>query len=438
MANPLSKFGLVILLIFMAGRNYAQEHFILIQADSSQSFYVRMGSQLYSSSDGGHLILPHLKDSSYIVTVGLAGQSSSEQHFSFDIHQKDQIFRLKSVDGTRWGLYDRQGQELKIIDMGENGNRKPQIAGVKKDDAFSRLMADVVKDTAVMYSTYAMQQLSGDSVANLVAKAPAGADSAGKSRDTAVGTTRGAAVAATRGAAVAATRGTAVAASRDTVVATARGAGVGSTRGTAVAASRDSAAVIAVVPVDVRGTAVGTARGKVIVSALVNKDSAAPNSAAPVTAVPRYNSPGVVKVSEHKSSRSLRLVYADHGTDSKPDTIVVIIPVDTGRQAVSIPFVNSDCHIYATDYDVDKLRVKMLELVKDQDRIQTARKYFKTKCFSTHQIRALSEVFSTDAAKFNFLETAYPFVSDDRFSELVNLFSDPVYSGRFRKMTDRQ
>jgi hypothetical protein len=423
MANPISKFGLVILLIFMAGRNYAQEHFILIQADSSQPFYVRMGSQLYSSSDGGHLILPHLKDSSYLVTVGLSGQSSSEQRLSFDIHQKDQIFRLKSGDGTRWGLYDGHGQELKIIDMGENSNRRPPIAGVKKDDAFSRLMADVVKDTAVMYSTYAMQQLSGDSVANLVAKAPASADSAGKSRDTAVAAMEGTAAAASRDTVVATRRGTAVAASRDTVVA--------ATRSTAVAAYRDTAAVIAVAPVDARGTAVGTARGTAVNTITASGTAAATDRGKEVTA-------GVVKVSEHKSSRSLRLVYADHGTDSKPDTIVVIIPVDTGRQAVSIPFVNSDCHIYATDYDVDKLRVKMLELVKDEDRIQAARKYFKTKCFSTHQIRALSEVFSTEAAKLKFLETAYPFVSDDRFSELVNLFSDPAYSGRFRKMTDRQ
>jgi len=104
----------------------------------------------------------------------------------------------------------------------------------------------------------------------------------------------------------------------------------------------------------------------------------------------------------------------------------------------ALPFVNSDCHNYATDYDVDKLRVKMLESGQDEDRIKDARKFFKTKCFSTRQIRALSEVFTTDATKFRFLEAAYPFVSDDHFPELVSLLADPVYSGRFRAMTDRQ
>ena len=103
----------------------------------------------------------------------------------------------------------------------------------------------------------------------------------------------------------------------------------------------------------------------------------------------------------------------------------------------SLSFVNSDCHAYATDYDVDRLRVKMLEAGKDEERMKTALKFFKTKCFSTHQIRALSEVFATDASKFKFLEIAYPFVSDDHFPELINLLSDPVYNGRFKIMTDR-
>jgi hypothetical protein len=79
----------------------------------------------------------------------------------------------------------------------------------------------------------------------------------------------------------------------------------------------------------------------------------------------------------------------------------------------------------------------MLNFSKEDDRIQTAYKVFKTKCFSTMQVGTLSEVFTTDAAKFKFLQTAYPFVSDDHFPELINLLTDPVYTDRFRTMTDR-
>jgi hypothetical protein len=213
--------------------------------------------------------------------------------------------------------------------------------------------------------------------------------------------------------------------------------------------------------------------------------------------------PHVVKLSERKLARSVRLAYADHTTGKKADTIIIFIPVDTlavvkggqkptrtadtSRVVVprghgpnpdspivgqgqgipsrpaggilasevvrprpvdtprkssvtrsSLPFVNSDCHNYATDYDVDKLRVKLLEGAKDEDRILAARKVFKTRCFSTRQIRALSEVFTTDAAKFRFFETAYPFCSDDQFRELSSLLADPVYSSKFRVMTEHQ
>jgi hypothetical protein len=111
---------------------------------------------------------------------------------------------------------------------------------------------------------------------------------------------------------------------------------------------------------------------------------------------------------------------------------------DTPRKSsgtkAAIPFVNSDCHSYATDYDVDKLRVRLLEATKDEDRIVAARKVFKTRCFTTRQIRALSEVFASDGGKYRFFEAAYPFCSDSQFSELGSLLADPVYSGKFRAM----
>jgi hypothetical protein len=77
----------------------------------------------------------------------------------------------------------------------------------------------------------------------------------------------------------------------------------------------------------------------------------------------------------------------------------------------------------------------MLEAGKEEDRVLVARKVFKSKCFSTKQIRALSEVFSSDSQKFRFLEAAYPFVSDEHFKELSDLLADPVYNTRFRTMT---
>ncbi len=54
----MSKIGLAIVLILIAGRSYAQQdYFVLVQADNNQPFYARMGGKLFSSSAQGHLIL---------------------------------------------------------------------------------------------------------------------------------------------------------------------------------------------------------------------------------------------------------------------------------------------------------------------------------------------------------------------------------------------
>ncbi len=110
------------------------------------------------------------------------------------------------------------------------------------------------------------------------------------------------------------------------------------------------------------------------------------------------------------------------------------MPVDTvvKKQVVMI---NSDCRNLATDADLDKLRVKLLAETSVDNRIEAARKVFKSKCFTTRQIRALTELFYTDESRYRFFDAAYPHVTDtEAFKGLVELLSDPYYTGRFRAM----
>lgn len=454
----MSKVGLVIVLILMAGSNYAQDYFVLIQADNKLPFYVRLGSQVYSSSAGGHLILSQLKDSTYSLTIGLPGQTTREQQYTLTIRQKDQEFGLKDQGEKGLSLYDEQTGETRTPELPLSGVQESRPPGIKKDDPFSRLMAGVVHDTAVLYNTYAMEQVLMDSSA------------------TVRGTTEGSAV-----------RVSGASVSSDSV-----------TRGLATGP-------VAIRPVD----SLASNFAKPDTAVTVNNGTLSSNSQpdTPMLVKSVYRPHGVIKLSERKLAHSVRLAYADHSAGKKADTIIIFIPFDTlviakggqksthtsdtgrvlprghgpnpdsplsgqplsgqGQNVVlrsasglpipeasrphsvdtprkplatrsSLPFVNSDCHNYATDYDVDKLRVKLLEASKDEDRIQAARKVFKTRCFTTRQIRALSEVFTTDGAKFHFFETAYPFCSDDQFRELSGCLADPVYSSKFRVMTEHQ
>lgn len=147
---------------------------------------------------------------------------------------------------------------------------------------------------------------------------------------------------------------------------------------------------------------------------------------------------------------STRIAARSKGSNfDSPSNVRVIVPTPVAQPADKnrpndsikksatrspLPYINSDCHAFATDYDVDKLRVKMLDAAKDEDRIAAALKIFKTKCFYTRQIKALSEVFTNDASKYRFFETAYPFAADEHFRELGALLSDPVYQNKFKTL----
>jgi hypothetical protein len=101
--------------------------------------------------------------------------------------------------------------------------------------------------------------------------------------------------------------------------------------------------------------------------------------------------------------------------------------------------INSDCARFATDNDVDKLRVKMLAENDMQKRVGIANKAFKTMCLYAKQIKALSELFPTDENKFMFLQMAYPFAADTaNFKQLYELFTDAAYQAKFKTMVHLQ
>jgi len=391
---------LLTLLILTLGRCYAQDnYFVLIQADNNQPFYARLEDKTlsFSSTFQGHLILSQLRGGRHSITIGFPKQLFPEQQYTFDINGKDLEFQLREQENKGWGVFNLQTLEWLPAERKEPAS-SVHIDGIKKDDAFSRLMAGVVGDTAVMYSTYAMEAALKDSPAVKSETRP------------------------------------------DT------------TASTSVALKADSALAVFTVITSRHDTVATVDSTKTVVSSR-------PAST-------------VVKLSERKTSKGLRLAFADKQKGRKADTVIVIIPMDSNVVAVKtagpsdsvkvlasnatpgdlyrksdssqkkvetkLVLVNSDCRNFATDYDVDKLRVKMLEIGKDDDKVAAAKKVFKTKCFTTKQIGALSEVFTGDAAKYKFFETAYPFVSDDRYRELTDLLADPVYNGKFRAMTGQR
>ena len=96
---------------------------------------------------------------------------------------------------------------------------------------------------------------------------------------------------------------------------------------------------------------------------------------------------------------------------------------------------NSDCKNTAWDSDIDKLRIRMLLVKSTEEKIILAKKIYTQKCFTVKQVRALSELFTTDEGKYKWCDAVYSYVADSaNFSALADLFKEEYYLNRFKAM----
>jgi hypothetical protein len=144
-----------------AAQAQEQKYMILLDAENKQPFIVRVGNQSYFSSVQGHLVLSRLKDSTYKLGLRFPRKNIPEKIYTVAIHRKDLGFQLKGNDSSvifiNW-----QSKDILRPAIEKDSSRMLE-QGIKKDDGFSRLMAAVVNDTAVLYNTYADNGFVSDS-----------------------------------------------------------------------------------------------------------------------------------------------------------------------------------------------------------------------------------------------------------------------------------
>lgn len=92
--------------ILFVTSNAQKKHFIYIQAEDKQPFYVMINQKNYSSSVNGHLIIPKLKNGKYFFVAGFPKEKYPEQKFTCVIEDKDQGYVLKQYGNNGWGLFN--------------------------------------------------------------------------------------------------------------------------------------------------------------------------------------------------------------------------------------------------------------------------------------------------------------------------------------------
>lgn len=156
MSNPyrlIKQFVLLTGLGMVAIATRAQQsYYICIQSENGQPFYTQIGDKVYSSSAVGHLIISGLKDNVCNLEIGFPQHTSRPQQFTVPIRGKDQGYQLKKNGSQDWALVSWQGQET-IKPQKAPGSSDLLYGERKKDDAFAALMAAVVNDSAVLYTS---------------------------------------------------------------------------------------------------------------------------------------------------------------------------------------------------------------------------------------------------------------------------------------------
>jgi hypothetical protein len=134
-----------ILFIFCCASSIAQQtHFIYIQAESNESFYVKLNDQIYSSAFSGYVILPKLRDGSYTVKIGFSKGDGVLQNFVCKIDRKDQGYLLKNLQ-KGWALFDLQTLNVTMA----GANEKSERVAETKANTFSSMLSSAVNDPGI-------------------------------------------------------------------------------------------------------------------------------------------------------------------------------------------------------------------------------------------------------------------------------------------------
>ena len=466
--------------------NSQKVYFIYLQSEQDQPFFVKMDEKVYSSSASGYLILSRLRDSTYTFTIGFPQQKWPEQKFAVSVRSKDHGYILKNFGEKGWGLFDLQTLAIQMaIADAKTGRVQTEL---KEVTPFTDILARAADDPSLREKPIFVAQVEEKKPdEKTVAIVPAAqppvvkTESPEKEVTKDVVTSKPVEVvekpAVKIGETIAGTKEETVSINKET-----NPPGKDEKKDIPTEPVTKPVEVIEQPAVKIGEMGVdpkekdepGKDNSKVIAEkepavikppvnpAAEKKDAAADNSG--------FTRSIVTRSVESTTAEGINITFIDQEDNGQKDTIVILIPetkrivtetkeapkeekkfldivtdpVDSVRTEVVKkeelppavkPLPRNTCREFANESDFLKLRKKMVAETDDDDMVDEARKYFKTKCFSTTQIRNLGVLFLDDLGKYKFFDMAYLFVSDiENFSSLQSELKGEYYINRFKAM----
>lgn len=369
---------------FLSDAQPLQNHFVYLQTENKQPFYVKINNDILSSTASGYLIVPKLGDSTYQFVIGFPANEWPEQNVTLAI-KKDAGFLLKNFQEKGWGFFNLQTFEVVM-----NGNKtaaEPEKV-ITSSDQFSTMLSEVVNDSSILKTTVPQKikqpqsQAKNDSSA-VIKTSPIVNDTT---------TTKTLPI--------------------EKLTSKTGDAGLQITYFDQ--AEKDTI--------------------KTTFDPLNESDPKIDSSIATSVGIKEQDSATVKSDTSGSNIISPTNQLAEKSTGIKKDSSNQVEFLDAKKTSI----VNSNCRQNAVEADVQKLQRKMLIESSDDEKIKVAKKIFKAKCFATEYVRHLSRLFLTSAGKYNFFDMAYPYTSDSGlYYTLESELLDAYYIKRFQALINK-
>lgn len=452
---------LTILLFFNFVLYAQQSHFVYIQTENKQAFYVKVNNKLYSSTASGYIIIPSLPDGAYTFNVGFPKSEFPEQPIYYSVNQNDAGFLLKNFGEKGWGLFNLQ--TLEVL-MAGNMPQQSIVATEVKTDAFSSMLSDVIDDPSIKKTTKIVsvvekEEDSAEVQPQIVVQDVKTMQEQVIQKDTTKIEKTGVIVAEN------------IEDKKEAVVAPVienvkaentlgeyipselvRVSSGNTDKGFAMLFIDKSKLYVDTVDVLIPEFTEGLLQDT---TSIVIPQASQVDTVKVIATDSVVVAPVVVKKEEQsqkeepKKESNAQFLDIELANPNQNDSSVALkdtglvsvkikesetqnpSPVTDSVQITPAPTISKDC-TQATDEDFFKLRKKMAAADAEFDMITIAKKSFKAKCFTVAQIKNLSVLFLNDAGKFRFFQEAINSVSNKAdFSELRSQLSEEGYVKEF-------
>ena len=423
-----------------------QNHFIYLQTENKQPFYVKMDKVIYNSTVSGYLIIPKLKEGNYDFSVGFVNAEKGEQQFKCTVARQDVGYIVKQFGDKGWGLFNLQTLQITMAGLTENHKKIPEGTTVKTDD-FSQMLSTVVNDPAIKYEQKDLPVAKTPTNDSAIAEGEKVLKPANGKMDSSLEKTVDV---------KAVDKVVSVVENKFNKPVIVKRSSISGKDGLNLVYIDSSSiekvdTIIMLIPLDAEpdldiakpSSGVQELAEKDEKSVLLEKTNIAnipeigENAAKDELvksgeAMVKKDSASTVKTTEDKRFLDIDLPV---NTTTKEDNIQVHGQPQNSAVTGLIVSNNTSCTAYSNESDFLKLRKKMAAAGSEDGMLSIAKKAFRPKCYSTGQVKNLGVLFLDDASRYNFYDLAYPHVYDlNNFSQLRDQLKDEYYKKRLDAM----